>query len=558
MPLNERSTKISFPFFLFCCVLFLLIVGLLYGRTILFDLTNYIDSLYIFDIRRFVSAGLSWKDFFLKPDILSVFFYRPLLNLSFALDTVLAPNVLWFYHLVNLAIHAISAMFVLLLLKEWGFSRSRALVGALVFLVHPVLVEAVVWIPGRTDSLLGLFCFSGFWAFLRYLRQGRSGDLSIYVVSLAAALLVKETAVILAVMVLFFLVVQKPREWDMARTRVALLTGVLVILWLGARAYALKDARDISIDAGPGTFLRNLPALVLYLGKAFAPVNLSVFPTMWDSRLFYGWITLAVVSGVAFLRRRDFAKSHEQMFRLIWGCAWFILFLLPSLAIGDLRFEYRVYVSLLGAIMVALELLPMLDHQVFVILSAGVIVSFSVISWGYSEAYQNKWNFWQRAASQAPHSALAQKNLGAFYHESGDLKSASEYYRKALALNPEEEMLNNNLGLLCYVDKDYEKATQYFLKEIEYHAWNYLPYYNLSTILFEQRRWDEARQLLEKAMELNPDDVDVCVRLAEVYLEQGHLDGVGKILGRLQRAKVTIPPGLIERAAKSGLALTSL
>jgi len=502
-------------------LIFLAGVILLYGRAIFFDLTFFDDHSWVKDAHALLSGGIPWWTFFSRPDLLTEFFYRPLLNLSFALDARTGHGSLVSYHLTNLIIHWINVCLVLRVLKEWGLSFSRALAGALIFLVHPVLVQAVAWIPGRTDSLLGLFCFSGLLFFLRYLRLHRLWDLAAYALCLAGAVLTKETGAALGFFTAAMSIV--PDHFNriswVQRIRAVVLTACVLGVWLIIRGYVLRESADISFNTGFQKFTENLPALALHLGKVFWPVNLSVFPILKDSNLIYGLGAALVFLGWVLL------SGHKNVGKVFWACAWFVLFLIPPLVFGGIHYEYRLYVPLLGVVIVCLELFPSCMSRIISgLLTVMIIGILAVTSWHYSAAYKDQWSFWPRAAAQAPHSALAQRNLGAMYHVKGEADAAFEYYQKALALNPKEEIVHNNLGLLYQVAGNDTKAAEHFKTEIQNHPANYLAYYNLSLIMIHQNRLDEAARLLKAAAVLGPEDADVTNRLIEVQIRQERAD----------------------------------
>ena len=56
------------------------------------------------------------------------------------------------------------------------------LLAALLFALHPVNVEAVAWIAGRTDPLMALFVLSACWFWLRWLEQPLWQDMTASVV----------------------------------------------------------------------------------------------------------------------------------------------------------------------------------------------------------------------------------------------------------------------------------------------------------------------------------------------------------------------------------------
>ena len=76
----------------------------------------------------------------------------------------------------NLLLHGVNSFLVLLLLQRWpGFlSRSllASLLGALLFLVHPTKIEAVVWISATKDLLAAFFALAALNLFLNVRAPG--------------------------------------------------------------------------------------------------------------------------------------------------------------------------------------------------------------------------------------------------------------------------------------------------------------------------------------------------------------------------------------------------
>jgi len=80
--------------------------------------------------------------------------YRPLPLVTFTLDGLVGWAA-WF-HAVNLAWHAGASVAVAALARRWSGNRAALLAGVL-FAVHPVHVEAVAMIVGRSDLMAALF-----------------------------------------------------------------------------------------------------------------------------------------------------------------------------------------------------------------------------------------------------------------------------------------------------------------------------------------------------------------------------------------------------------------
>jgi tetratricopeptide (TPR) repeat protein len=88
--------------------------------------------------------------------------YRPLVQVLFALERQLFGTDPAGFHLVNLLLHALVAWLTLRWLTrrfadpDDAATGWAALLGALLFALHPVHAESVAWISGRTDLLMAL------------------------------------------------------------------------------------------------------------------------------------------------------------------------------------------------------------------------------------------------------------------------------------------------------------------------------------------------------------------------------------------------------------------
>jgi tetratricopeptide (TPR) repeat protein len=132
-------------------------------------------------------AGM-WQAFFHSywPEVTRAGQYRPLTMATFALDWVISGgNVAWL-HAANVLWHVTACLLLWRLLADIT-SRSGALAGALIFAVHPVHVEAVSNLVGRSDVICAAFTLA---ALLAHRRR-----LWIAVPCYAAALFAKESGI---------------------------------------------------------------------------------------------------------------------------------------------------------------------------------------------------------------------------------------------------------------------------------------------------------------------------------------------------------------------------
>ena len=84
-------------------------------------------------------------------------YYRPLFLLWLRINDVVFGNQAWGWHLTTILAHVLTTLLVYLLAWRLGIGRDVALLAALIFGLHPAHIEAVAWISGVTEPLLGIF-----------------------------------------------------------------------------------------------------------------------------------------------------------------------------------------------------------------------------------------------------------------------------------------------------------------------------------------------------------------------------------------------------------------
>jgi len=89
--------------------------------------------------------------------------WAPVHLLGHALEVQLFGPDVRGYHRVNLLLHALNAALLLALLRDHGVPAAGALLGSVLFLVHPANVEAVAWITQLKSVLALAFGLSALW-----------------------------------------------------------------------------------------------------------------------------------------------------------------------------------------------------------------------------------------------------------------------------------------------------------------------------------------------------------------------------------------------------------
>ncbi len=492
------------PYFL------LFVLGfLLYGQTLFFDFTYFDDQVLVIENAPILSNVKNIGAVFTNDAFFSSakYYYRPLLNLSLMLDMQVGGILPFIYHLTNILIHILVAFLIFRLFVSLKYQRALAWFLAAIFMVHPVLTQAVAWIPGRNDSLLALFVLAAFNLFLEFKEKPKPLYYIGYLICFLLALFSKETAALLPVLIIIYFSfvertkISKTDKW-------LLVFGSLAAgaIWYLFRLSAL-EADPLSFNIIVNSLVRNLSALLVSLGKVFLPFNLAVLPILEDAKIIYGLIVLPL-----FLLAIYFSKNKSWA-RISFGFAWFILFILPSLVRLNLVdtpdfLEHRLYLPVIGLFIIIAEIdwIKKLDFKkkIVKLLAVGILIFFFALSWRHIQVFKNRLSFWRSAVETSPHSAMANRNLGAMYYLDNNLAEAEKSYRRALLINDKEAMAHNNLGLIYFDQGNYGLAEREYKKELSLYPRYDKALFNLGNLYYHEQRLTEAQKLWEEALQANP------------------------------------------------------
>ncbi len=531
--------------------LIILATLLLYGRTLYYDYTFLDDNELILKnqhiLRHFSNIVYAFKEdvFFGYHDA----YYRPLLTTSFILDGQFGVASLFPFHATNLIIHILCAWLIFIVLRRLTIARGMAVFFALLFTLHPVLSQAVAWVPGRNDSLLTLFVLLSFLMLLHYLGRPRWSFYALHVFFFALALFTKETVLLFVVVCIVYLyLIVRPEKPKAFLLPLGLGWSLVALLYLVMRSAAMVHPVSYSFMQMIYSTWISLPVLLQFLGKIFFPFNLSVLPTMLDTTCLYGVAAMALLILGAWWRR---ATADWMM--IAFGAVWFLLFIIPSFIrpnadiLGNFL-EHRTYLPIIGIFLIISGLLKGLDLSTKRIIMTGVIIllTMSILTIRHVPHFKNRLVFWNNAALHSPHSPLAQRNLGAMLYLEGDHERAAHYFRRALALNPEEPMANMNLGLIAMDNNQLAAAESLFVREATINPFYANVYFNLGILNYKKGCIDNAANAWEKTIQLDGNFASAYYNLIVLFYENNRLESARACLRMLQDRNMPIPPELAQ------------
>jgi tetratricopeptide (TPR) repeat protein len=404
-----------------------------------------------------------------------------------------------------------------------------ALLGGLVFALHPTHVESVAFICGRTDLMLAVFLLAAFLLLVRFRDRPRAASGLAIVAAFGLGLLCKEAAILFPVLALIYLLPFARRRG----TRVLLGTMLAVaVLYLIARSMVIAGAKS---TWGSETAAQRFMLVVNAFGRyAF----LSVVP--FFHRLLFadtagfaaaGWPT---VVGVAAAVAAVWLGVKYRKTPLGLGSAWFVLFVVPGSNVfsigGTYLAERLLYLPTLGVIMVAAAgaLAPARRRAVGPAMAVAVVVyslAMGVNTLRRMPIWKDNARLYAVMANEAPESPQAHYNLGTVLDKAGNDRGAIVEYRKAIALVPTFPEAHNNLGTVLQRVGDLAGAIAEYQQALAADSGSANAHYNLAGALKKDGDVAGAIRECRRALQLDPHLATARRNLAQTLEEAGDLAG---------------------------------
>jgi hypothetical protein len=520
---------------------------------------NALDNPYVYDDVRMVLDNPSLGDVRDLRTIVYREITRPIVNLSYALDTAIwrTPGadaasdlrLLAGLHLTNILLHTANVLLLFLLARRVvedrmaagrhvagnGKASVTAFVAAAGFGMHPMMTESVGYISGRAEMLCALFFLLALLAGRRWLRGGGrpwlAGAFGLWV----AALLSKEVAAMWPLILLAYdrLILQSDPERSRRRWRRVLgpLLGLTVALGLARVAVLVfVENPDEAVVIWQHAFVE-IEVIFRYVGLLVWPVGQTIFHQVgqatWPPSLLLllatAWLALWVAAAV---RLR---ASHGA---LSFGMFWFLLLLLPSSALvvlnlGEPMAEHRVYLASAGFFLVlgllVARLWAFLDTRTperrvgLRVVLAGYLTVLGGLTVQRNEVWADPLALWAESARRAPDIWVPHVMMGGILQERGAQHEAAAAFRRAIALRHDEPIAHARLGLVLAELGRLDEAREAFAHALRLDPDSPIGHNGLGAIAILSGRHDDARRHYEEALARRPDDVAARQSLALLH-----------------------------------------
>ena len=539
---NQNPWKITIlVFFVLVCASLIL-----YG--------NSLSNQFVFDDLPIVVENPVIKSFTHIPLVLGLQtgqpIYRPVRFITYMVDYALSGLNPVAYHLSNAIYHAVTAFILFLVLRMLMRDVAVSLVGALLFLAHPVATDSVTYISGRRDILVTLFYLLAFYYFISYRTAPRKWHPAAIIGCFLLSLGSKEMAVTLPLICVLYDFVHTFMERQTLPGTVLTkitgsFTGMFTRYWklyvpLGiVGAFFFYDKIFVHYPSlvknfYGGSAVSNFATMVRII---FYYIKLILLPVVLHADYSYNAFPLSAsfleprVIGAALIVGACIwfvLRSLQGRVWIFFGGMWFFITLLPVCQIfphHELMAEHYLYLPLAGAVI----LFSPLWHYVlqrksksWVALIACILLLFSVRTVVRNRDWKDPMTLWASVVKAAPECARGHDNLGTEYLKIKDYKTALVHYQEAVRLRPEHAIFHNNLGRAYGVLGDIKNAEVELKQAVELNPALAEALNNLGIVYFQKADYTTAGWLFGLSSNRKPDG-KVSFNLAKTYLKLGQV-----------------------------------
>ncbi len=417
------------------------------------------------------------------------------------------------YHVVNILLHAASAMGLWLVLKKLAIPGTLA--AAAIFLVHPVAVPSVAWITELKNVLSMFLMMLTLLAWLRFDDKKHIGWYLAAIACFALTLLAKTSVVMLPFVLLGIAWWRRNRitAGDILRTApmfaISAVMGALTIWFQHTRSIGAAAQAGIP-EQFPDRLAIAGKTLWFYLCNTLWPFELNMVYERWTPgsvSMLYALAAAAVLIVIvgAVIRGRQWARP------LLMGLGCAFIMLLPVLGFIGMSFmkfsfvaDHLQYVALpvlialvVGLIAYALRKAPVVIAP---IVALCIVTGLGILTYQRAGLFANPGVLWGDTIARNPSAWVAHSNMGTHWRDQGEIFFESGRYPQATA--------------------SFNESVRYFTDAIKHNPnwpdnWKYRggAYWYQGMIAQHAKPdgtvyYDKAIADLDQAIGLNPDDAE--------------------------------------------------
>lgn len=516
-------------------------IALAGGLIVFVALVAYLNSLsgaLVYDDRSSITENASIRQFSsaFSPPGGSGTGGRPVANFTFAVSYALSGLHPWAHHLVNLGIHALTALALFgvvrrtllqpVLRSRFGQdARPLATVIAALWVAHPLTTQTVTYLSQRTEGLMALFYLLTLYCFIRGTETRPRLWHPLAVAACLLGVMSKEIIATAPLLVLLYDRTFAAGTFAQAlRLRLRLYLA-LAATWLPL-ALLLIGVRQRGVGYGLGIpwvdyALTECQAVLLYLKLSVWP-----HPLIFDRGLDlikdpaaaapFALLLVAVLAAVVWaLRARPVLGFVGAFFFVILAPASSVI---P--VIQQPIAENRPYLPSAAIVALGVTLLYLYRGRRTVLVVGAILMAICVLLTARrNRDFATEISIWADTVEKCPQNARAHYNLGVSLDYAGRTQEAVSHYQTAIQLSPTYPEPYNNLGNALAEHSQIAEALPFLQSAIRLRPTYADAHYNLGNAFLNTNRLAEAADEYQASLRLDPNQPKARNNLGIVFFK---------------------------------------
>src|SRR6266403_3905198 len=526
--------------------------------------------------------------------------YYPLVLTTFWTVHKFAGLSPWPYHLLNVFLHAGSAVLLWQVLRQ--LNVRGAWLGAALWALHPVMVQSVAWVTELKNTQSGFFYLLWILCFLKWHERPRIMQITrikntkeqggapsktesparwwqfaLSLLFFLLATLSKPSVVMLPVVLALCVWWRTGRiRWrDIAALAPFVLISALASVWtiLEQKFHAGAIGAEWA-QTWPERLIIAGRAIWFYVAKLAWPYPLIFIYPRWKINSSQLTAYLPFVAALAGLLSLGLIRAKWSR-TVFFAAGYYVVSLFPVLGFFSVYFfrysfvsDHFQYLASMGPLALAGAAIAtllggfcetpadFLSHPDAVprsgstiasprwrlVLSGGLcgilLVSLGFLTWRQTAEYHNLFALYTATLQKNPDCWMAHYNLGIVLSEQGEADPAIDHYRRAVDLRPGYAEAHYNLGRLLVELGQPADAIAHYERAAAINPADAEAQNNLGVTLFGIGHTDDAIAHYQKALEIRPDYAEASCNLANALIAKHDFDGA---IARYKACLAAIP-----------------
>ncbi|MFC1649262.1 tetratricopeptide repeat protein [Patescibacteria group bacterium] len=445
-----------------------------------------------------------------------------------------------FFRLPIIITHFLNTTLVFVILSIFK-KKNFGFLAAILFAVHPLLTEPVIWISAGSYVYTTLFFLLSFLYYIIETKTNRILSILFFLVALSFSAF---SACLPFILLLYEFSNNKlRRNWKktIPYFTILFIAGFSFIAMLKFRVSSLSaDHNQAANFRNP---LIHIPSIIsTYLELFLWPQNLTLYHSDVGFSMFgYSTIffnsTAFVMKTVVFLMFvvgmiLSYFKDKFIFFWLGFFAIAIAITLVPLSIVWTVAERY-VYLASIGLFVVFVQILWKLfknNRENLYIL----IFVFAIILGVRTIVRNSNWktadDLWLSSAEISPTSPQNHNNLGDLYRRKGDLARAKYEFETAIQLKPTYADAMHNLAATYLLTGDSENAKILFEKSIEFKPTLWQSHLHLANIYIAENDIENAEAYILKSVQLNQQNPEALATYAVIESKKGNEEKANQLI----------------------------